>query len=212
VGGRTGFGLCAEGGGLVGSFLCQEDGETNRRWEGLPPLCFLAEANERLIWVYEGEAERGAVRGCLGYGEEVKTGCWERGPFIGLLLAEVGERERLPWMEICREGRRKMGGLWFRTSGPFKKRVAAALVFGFKGRGAGGLSLFFAKGGGLCFCGILSGLFSQSQRRGAALFWFQRVAAQRRWFFLGLGFLFCFPLKFSPPLPPPKFSSPGVSL
>jgi len=31
---REGGGLCAEGAGLVGSFLSQEDGETNRRWVG----------------------------------------------------------------------------------------------------------------------------------------------------------------------------------
>jgi hypothetical protein len=31
---REGDGLCVEGDGLVGSFLSQEDGETNRRWVG----------------------------------------------------------------------------------------------------------------------------------------------------------------------------------
>ena len=72
--------VCRGGAGLVGSFLCQEDGETNRRWQGLPPLVFLAEANERLIWVYEGESERGAVRGCLGslllfQGQRGEGGC-----------------------------------------------------------------------------------------------------------------------------------------
>jgi len=114
--------VCRGGAGLVGSFLCQEDGETNRRWQGLPPLVFLAEANERLIWVYEGEAERGAVRGCLGYGEAVKTGYWEQGSFIGLLVAEIGERESSGWLaeSFCFFSK-KMGGSREDENGPGEK-------------------------------------------------------------------------------------------
>lgn len=113
-------------------------------------MCFLAEANERLIWVYEGEAERGAVRGCLGYGEEVKTGCWERGPFIGLLLAEVGERERLPWMEICR-GSKENGGSLVSNLWSFQKKGGGGPGFWFQRERGRRLVFVFCQGRGPLF-------------------------------------------------------------